>query len=395
MKIGTITLHLPFNYGNALQMLSLHRYLLEQGYDAEVLSHWFLKNREEITYWHRRIRSASGLFRFVLNALMFNGVVCQFCREAKLMKWLTEKIRWSQEAGVTGEFNPERLPHDIVIAGSDQIWNPKYETSDFFLLPDFPNRIKKIAYAASFGTDCFIEHRVPFFKKAMAKFAAISLRESSAVDIVTKTFALPATLVCDPTLLHTKEEWCRLLGFEMPKKCSSDLVAYFVTPDYRSEWREVIRLARESGRKIHCYVFIWSSWLEVFSFRHPFAMLKFPLKMICLRLSLFFSGVRLHFSATPSEFVERLAKSEGLITDSFHGMMFATIFGKKCNVTIGTHEERLQMSARLRNFTYDFGRPEILTPKADLSAMKELAVTPALQALIDKSKRWLKMAIEE
>ena len=183
MKVGTLTLHLPFNYGNALQMLSLHRYLLEQGYDAEVLSHWFLKNREEITYWHRRIRSASGLFRFVLNALMFNGVVCQFCREAKLMKWLTEKIRWSQEAGVTGEFNPERLPHDIVIAGSDQIWNPKYETSDFFLLPDFPNRIKKIAYAASFGTDCFIEHRVPFFKKAMAKFAAISLRESSAVDI--------------------------------------------------------------------------------------------------------------------------------------------------------------------------------------------------------------------
>lgn len=394
MKIGTITLHLPFNYGNALQMLSLHRYLLEQGYDAEVLSHWFLENREEITYWHRRIRSAAGMLRFLLNALTFNGVVCQFCREAKLMKWLNEKIRWSQEAGATGEFNPERLPHDIVIAGSDQIWNPKYATSDFFLLPDFPDRIKKIAYAASFGTDCFIEHRIPFFKKMMTKFAAISLRESSAVDIVTKMFALPATLVCDPTLLHTKEEWCRLLGFEMPKKCNLDLVAYFVTPDYRSEWREMIRLARESGRKIHCYAFIWSSWLEAFSFRHPITTLKQLIKRIGLRMWLFLNGVRLHFSATPSEFVERIAKSNGLITDSFHGMMFATIFGKRCNVVIGTHEERIQMSARLRNFTQDFGCSAILTPKADLSAMRELSITPALQALIENSKCWLKAVIE-
>ena len=36
MKVGTLTLHLPFNYGNALQMLSFHRYLREQGYDADV-----------------------------------------------------------------------------------------------------------------------------------------------------------------------------------------------------------------------------------------------------------------------------------------------------------------------------------------------------------------------
>ena len=75
-------------------------------------------------------------------------------------------------------------------------------------------------------------------------------------------------------------------------------------------------------------------------------------------------------------------------------MMFATIFGKKCNVIIGEHEERQQMSARLRNFTKDFGRPEILTAKPDVSAMRELSVTPKLQALVDFSKRWLKEAID-
>lgn len=394
MKIGTLTLHLPFNYGNALQMLSLHRYLLEQGYDAEVLGHWFSKNREEICYWHLMCRTWKGRIRFAANCLLCTGVFCQFRREAKLIKWLANKIRWSEECGTSGEFNPNKLPHDVVISGSDQIWNPKYETSDFFLMPDFPARIRKISYAASFGTDKFAEERKPFFKKCMSRFSAISLRESSGVKIVEEELCLPGKLVCDPTLLHTREEWCRLLDFEIPAKCNRDLVCYFVTPDYIREWRTVLRLAQETGRKVHCYAFIWSGWLNKFEWRHPLRMMRYMLGTICLRIRLYLGGVRLHFSATPSEFVERIAKSYGLITDSFHGMMFAMIFGKRCNVSIGENEERHQMSARLYDFTRDFGRPEILTPAPDFAAMKDLAISSALQALIDDSKIWLKNALE-
>ena len=107
------------------------------------------------------------------------------------------------------------------------------------------------------------------------------------------------------------------------------------------------------------------------------------------------SGVRLHLSATPPEFVACIARSDGLFTDSFHGMMFATVFEKKCNVMIGDHEERQQMSARLRNFTKDYGNHEILTPTFDPAAMRRLRITPKLQALIEHSKLWLKQAIED
>lgn len=393
MKVGTLTLHLPFNYGNALQMLSLHRYLREQGYDAEVLSHWFCKDRAEITYWHQQVRSFRGLVKFVLNCMLFNGTFCQYRRETKLEKWLSSKINWSVERGMTGEFNPEKLPHDAVISGSDQIWNPKYQTSDFFLQPDFPARIKKIAYAASFGTDAFVDEKTQFYKKCLDRFASISMRESSAVKIIRQRFGLPAVLVCDPTLLHTREEWCQLLGFKMPKKCKKDLVCYFVTPDYVNEWRTIIRIAKEARCKVHCFAFIWSSWLSMFSIRHPLSNFKIAFRMICIRIQLYCNGVRLHFSATPSEFVKRIAESDGLITDSFHGMMFATIFGKRCNVTIGEHEERQQMAARLRDFTHDFGKPEILTPRPDIGAMRELQITPALSDLITYSKKWLKDAI--
>lgn len=392
MKIGTLTLHLPFNYGNALQQLSLHKYLLEQGYDTEVLSHWFLKDRDEILHYHHQIKTIKGLLLFAWNCLCFTGAFSKYCQESKIRKWLGYHIKWSKEEGFDEQFDGRAISHDVVVVGSDQIWNPKYRTSDFFLLPNFSDKIRRVAYAASFGTDKFIENRRPFFAQQLKRFDAISVRESSAKTIIEKEFGLPATLVCDPTLLHTKEEWCKLLGFEMPQKVKDELVAYLVTPDFRSEWKEAIRIAKESGKRLHVFAFSWTP-VPTVSTRRPLGLIKCALIMLYIRMRLFAAGVRLHLSATPSDFVRTIAECNGLITDSFHGMMFATIFEKPCNVTIGEHEERQQMSARLRNFTADFGRPEILTPKADVSAMKPLSISPKLQDLISFSKRWIKESL--
>lgn len=395
MKIGTLTLHLPFNYGNALQMFSLHRYLLEQGYDAEVLSHWYSKNQDEVLWLHHQVHNLKGLLHLLLDFILVPGTIEQYRREAKLIKWLDEKIKWSAESGATGEFEPKRLPHEVVIVGSDQIWNPIHETSKFFLLTDFPERIKKIAYAASMGTDKFINSEVGCFSNALRHFSAISVREKSAVEVCENMLAQQATLVCDPTLLHTKEQWINLLGLKIKSRPTEDLVIYLVTPDYKSKWRDIIRVAKESGRKVHFFAFQWSQWMPQFSLRHPLKGLTQLISSATKRLLMFLAGVRLHLSATPTEFVQYIANSSGLLTDSFHGMMFATIFEKKCNVVIGAHSERQQMSARLRNFTEDFGDPTILTPTFDIKAMRKLGITTKLQELISFSKIWLKCAIEE
>lgn len=395
MKIATLTLHLPFNYGNALQMFSLHRYLLEQGYDAEVLSHWFYKNKDEVLLLHHRFRGFRRWLHFALDALMFSGTVSQYRREGKLNKWLTDNIRWSRESGPTGEFNPNNLTHDTIIVGSDQVWNPIHATSEFFLLPDFGDRFRKIAYAASMGTDMFVEEKRDLFGKNLERFSAISVRESSATTMLKSLFGLDATLVCDPTLLHTKDEWLSLLNIEKAPQFTKDYVVYLVTPDFKTRWRDLIRLARQTKRKIHFFAFQWSHKMPSFSVRHPVKSLSHATRNIMKRLLLFIAGVRFHLSATPSEFVECIARSDGLFTDSFHGMMFATIFEKKCNIMIGDHEERRQMSARLRNFTKDYGNPEILTPTLDPAAMRRLGMTPKLQELIDYSKLWLKQAIED
>lgn len=394
MKIGTLTLHLPFNYGNALQMFSLHKYLLEQGYDAEILSHWFYKSQDEIWMWHNFIeKSWKNKLRFVLACCTWTGVFCQYLREIKFRKWHDSMIRWSKEEGAASVFPAEAISHDVVIVGSDQIWNPKYKTSEFFLLPDFPDHIKKVAYAASLGSDLFPYEKRDFYAKTLSRFAAVSVRESSAVDILKRECSCNATLVADPTLLHTRDEWCRLLGVKEPTREKEFYMLYSVTPDGVAHWRELARLARRAGKRIHVYAF--SSTCVNVSLKRPMQAAFTAVKTIVKRIWLWLSGVRLHFSATPTEFVQRVADCSGLFTDSFHGMMFATIFGKECNVMIGEHEERRQMSARLRNFTNDFGNTEILTATFDPAAMRRLSITPKLQELIAYSKDWLTRSIEE
>lgn len=394
MKIGTLTLHLPFNYGNALQMLSLHKYLLEQGYDADVLSHWYFKDRAEVMCLHQKARTFKGLAHLLLDLFTFGGVFCQYRRETKLNAWLKSNFQWSEVAGATGEFDPKRLPHDVVLVGSDQVWNPIHRTSEFFLLSEFPSHIRKIAYAASLGTDRFLPERRNLFATNLKRFEAISVRESSAVKILREVVDVSATLVCDPTLLHSPEEWRSLLGIRSTVEPTSDLVFYFVTPDYRAHWRDVAKVARESGRRVHWFCFQWSQWMPSFDVHHPLKSFRRGAVNVVKRIVLFKSGVRLHFADTPSEFVSCLARSEGIVTDSFHGLMFATIFEKKCNVVIGDNAERQQMSARLRNFISDFGTSEIMTEKPCCDALHKVSITPRLSSLISESKRWLKAVLE-
>ena len=392
MKIGIATLFAPSNYGNALQMLSLQRYLSGHGYDVEILRHWISPRCEELRYYHNRINTFKGFLRFVIDVLSFGGAWSNCRRETKMFRWINRYYRLSPLCGSDGEFPIEKLKYDCIVAGSDQIWNPKYRWPDFNLLGSIPAEITKIAYAASFGTD----DRTLFDRKRYAlplsQFKAVSMREESGRKIVEELFGVKADLVCDPTLLHTKNEWENILGLPSETKIKNQYVVYLVTPDFRSKWRMLIRLAKETDCPIHFFAFSSYSAPGV-SIKHPLramiATIKNLLKIVILRIY----NVHMHMTATPTEFVKTFAQSKGLFTDSFHGMMFATIFNKHCNMSVGTNPDRLLMSARLRDFVRCFGDSEMLTSEFCYSGLRQAKITPELKRLIEFSKKWLEVAL--
>lgn len=388
MKIGIATLFAPSNYGNALQMLSLQRYLSEHGHEAEILRHWLSPKCAELRYYHNRIATIRGLVRFVFDVLSFGGAWSNFVREHRMTKWVYRNYRMSDLAGADGEFPVAQLKYDCVVAGSDQIWNPKYKWPEFNLLKDIPDKILRVAYAGSFGTDDRSLFDVERFVPALLKFKAISVREASAKKIINEMFALPADLVCDPTLLHTRDEWCKLLGIKKVLQEEESYVVYMVTPDFRRQWKTLIRLAKETRKRVHFFAFSSYAATSVDA-RHPIKTIVKTLGNLCRPLYLRLCGVRLHMTATPDEFVYQLSRAKGVFTDSFHGLMFATIFGKPCNVSIGMNPDRLLMSARLKDFITEFSNSQMLSKGFDVGSLRMAEITPKLQLLIDDSKLWL------
>lgn len=387
MKIATVTLHLPCNYGNALQMLALQAHLKSQGHDTDVLSVWYFDKQDEIRHASNLLKSGPiGWINLLVRLCSFTGYSHWIRREQNIRKWLNELLTWSREHGPIGNFPSKTISYEVLIAGSDQIWNPAHSTSKFFRLAKFNDTIKKIAYAASLGCDTLSDTDASEYLHDLSRFKAIGMREASGADLISKKLGLVATHVADPTLLLSKNTWLALLNIT-PSTCTDNSVFfYFVSPNLIESMERVLALAHSSRRTIH--VFVQSIECPVFppNLKKLFFIWRF--RILCIHY-----GIKLHFAATPTDFVRQMMKSEYVVTDSFHGMMFSTILGKKCNLVIGDDPQRKQMSARIHDFTTEFGDPSIITTEINLAAAKPLGINDHLSRFIETSKVWLANAL--
>ena len=76
---------------------------------------------------------------------------------------------------------------------------------------------KKVAYAASFGTDkdYITQEKIPVCVDLIKRFDAISVREKSAVKICDERFEVKAEHVLDPTMLLSSEDYKNLFKFSV------------------------------------------------------------------------------------------------------------------------------------------------------------------------------------
>lgn len=204
MKIGILTHPLVNNYGGVLQAYALQTYLCMQGHEVLVLN-----RQRDIADWKR----------FILFFLKLLRVPKYYGNSGKsrdvIMKFIKKRINRTQpvysSCKMTNLCRKKRL--DAVIVGSDQVWRNDFVTafgkeglSDFFL--NFvPDSALRIAYAASFGIDewGYTLEQTAEIKKMMPYFKAVSVRESSAVDLCKVNMEVNAVHVLDPTMLHTSE----------------------------------------------------------------------------------------------------------------------------------------------------------------------------------------------
>lgn len=250
MKIGILTLPLYTNYGGILQAYALQTILERMGHKVSVIS-----------FKHQFPSTAIGRLKgYVLSPIkqwLFRNIVPSDFVSSKDY-YTSIFIRKNINTTYYHSFSEiEPGEYDAIIVGSDQIWRERYvcgsckrSIESSFL--DFAEtwNIKKMSYAASFGTDSweYDEKQTNNCRNLIRKFNAVSVRESSGVILCKKYLDIDAVQVLDPTLLLAKEDYCTLVKRHQ-KKMTNSLMTYIL--DSGPEKKRIIEsVASTLGLKI-------------------------------------------------------------------------------------------------------------------------------------------------
>ena len=193
--------------------------------------------------------------------------------------------------------------YNAFICGSDMIWCEEFlELLDVYFL-QFAPKGKRIAYSPSFGRTTLKEENKLKYSKLINDMDYISCRERSGLRIVKELSGKEATHTVDPTLLLTKEEWLTLIPKNSQiKKSKNYILKYMFTELTKNGKTLVSNICNEANIIMR----------SVPSTRSEY---KAEEK----------EGIIGH---GPFEFLSMYAHSNFIITNTFHGLIFALIFEK-------------------------------------------------------------------
>ena len=340
MKIGILTLHSQVNYGGVLQAYALQEVLKGLGHDVVVIDRWM----DEYNATLRGItasRSISGWVKFIGRALLGFGDGADYIRHVRTAKILPSLLKLTPYHFYHWEDAPNDLGVDVIIVGSDQVWNPSLQGRELpYLLENAP-LVPAISYAASFGVPTISDELSERYKDGFKRFSAISVREEQGARIV-ESLGGHAVHVLDPTLLADISVWNRFVG-RNEFNGNRRLFCYLIQDPRGFVVEDLRRFAKEQD----CDV-------EIF-FGGPCALLPSSLSDFC---RIFTGPIRANLSpnihtcamATPDEFVRGISNADWIVTDSFHAVMLSTIFKKNVRVLRPRNGRGSAGFARLEEF---------------------------------------------
>lgn len=363
MRIGILTLPLNTNYGGIMQAYALQTVLERMGHEVSVIS---LKHQYPSgIIGHLKEYVFSPIKQWILRTVIPASFVNN-------KNYYTNKfIRKRINIALYHSFS-EIMPYeyDAIVVGSDQIWRKKYVCGSYkrsiessFL--DFAEtwNIKKLSYAASFGTDLweYNEQQTNNCKKLIHKFNAISVREKSGIMLCKRFLNANAVQVLDPTLLLTKEDYCALVKNLHPQK-KHILMTYILDFDINKE--NIINLIAGTLN-----IKVFKANQEEIDKLTSHKNIKQP------PIEYWICGFR---------------DADFIITDSFHACVFSIIFNKPFIVIPNYERGFSRFESLLSLFKQDF---RLIKDPTNFTLNDEIKKSPNcnIENLKDVSLRFLKM----
>lgn len=238
MKIGILTLPLHTNYGGILQAYALQTVLERMGHEVVIFDRPYTFS---IPFWKKCLKYPKRMLcKYVLKK---NAIV----RWEKYVTHVNITKRQYTQPFIDlhikkvmqnlSELRPS--DYDAIVVGSDQVWRPMYYPKIANAFLDFACdwKIKRIAYAPSFGVDNweYTEQQTNKCRCLLQKFDAVSVREASGVKLCEEHLNHNAEWVLDPTLLLQAEDYEALFEQKNTPKSNGTLLNYILDSSEDSE----------------------------------------------------------------------------------------------------------------------------------------------------------------
>lgn len=237
MKTGLITFHAAMNYGSALQAYALQKYLEGRGLDVEIIDFRSLAQR--------RLYPAPICFNSVYNAkntlrrLASGWDTISFMRRKRMAfsRFMNEQMNLT-----SCRFGSERQlrrhdwsSYDMLVSGSDQIWNPSAIDFSLAYFLDFVESTQaqgriclsgcsrgpcKVAYAPSAGPAPRLRQGLGTeIRRLLSEYSAVSVRETQTAGFLQENGLVSGynggiPVLPDPVLLHDAAFWRALASSE-------------------------------------------------------------------------------------------------------------------------------------------------------------------------------------
>ena len=293
MKIKLLTFSLGDSFGAIMQAYALSYTLRKMGHEVELFNlTWYRAFKQQVYLTVTGVKHRFSKFR--------KNYLPAYTKKCKTNVDLYEASKGA----------------DLCIVGSDQVWNPqithKYALNYFFDFLD--SDTKRGSYAASFGD---IKWNYPEYtiriQSLLNKFSFISSREETGVDICTNIFNADCVKVVDPTLLLPS--YIELLK---GKKKKTGIVSFSLSNSVG--WNNLLSdLSNQMSMNVYVInpITSFSQLSRRCTFRYkPFITIESWLRYIY--------------------------EGEIVVTDSFHGLVFAILFNRNFISISPGRDERIK-----------------------------------------------------
>ena len=293
LKIGIVTVQDSSNLGSFLQALSLQEVVKKNG-DEPI----FVKTRSKFSTLclflgynnSPSVRSTKSFIAFVLNSIKHLRTT-----KAAYQKYKTYKKDWNQYNKVITVKKFNRMNADVLLLGSDEIWNtnkPVFRNSIFYGVG--VNAKRKYGYAVSVGDMKENGYdKFPELQGGIADLDGVLVRDNHSYDVLSHYDINCIGKICDPTLqIDIKEYMKNANKVELPDKDYMVVYAYTVS----NSNRHLIQEFAKANNLITVAVSLPHSWCDKY------------------------------VNCSPLEFGAILENAKYVFTATFHGTIFSALY---------------------------------------------------------------------